>query len=1082
MLKKSLMTVFCALSLLVWAEPEKLMHLSFDQNGDFTDQCGKVKVVPGQGKTQWRPDGVSGGCLYFDGKSTLKIQKSPVFTFAPDQSFSIEICFNPERTSEKQWGNLIYVPQKGKNWYIAASGEVGRPMFCCGRKFRLLVPYQVMLKKWSRVAVVRDAGTKRISLYLDGKMLRETDDTLSGFFAGKFGDVTIGRNFKGMIDEIILWKGVKRDFAPAKVFKLKIEPLPVSPDVAASWKLLDEHKLDLVPAPKKLKITGKPFKFDPAEWQVVRLDKADQPGFDFFTAKLDRIKLPKFGKSGSKTIRAGLYDAMLPELKKADAPAKPIRQGYVLLVNEESILLAGADLPGLLYGWQTLSDLIREDGFMVPATIADWPDFARRRLETGVRFITGKSGRKILDALFRLRANKITLTGQNGLLMTRKYPPELWRKINAYAAARGMRIGVTDKTSVVKLGDDFKKLIPKGYSTHYYPYKPEEGLFGYFNGAYSWSRDDLAQKTAEELADYMVSTGLSSIGFHSIDCGSFDNPGNWAKRTEMDKNRWGDDRVGAEVNLISIFYRAIKKKIPHAAIGFCQYPYWCVDDPAMLKYYDDLAKRLPKDISLTLREGPHDLYLDNARRLGSHPIGTSIYPYDYSYLPSYTNSGRYAGSMYLNERSGTGFVHWHTATLYNYAPDMTASEYMWNAFAPGAALLPNNKHSYQVVFAKCPEMEERLLPRACRRVYGEKAGDTVASVYARKLCVRIPEHPDNILPASVDREKFMEQMQTDSAESWKQLKAVRKFVPENELAAFDDLMDYVKRCELLAAARLHCIRARNELSRGNVAAGKAEAEKGQKIMKNSMVRNSRLSHWKNIAADLNITSIIETRVRRAEYLKTVKPVKVRVGLYGYRGSEGYRDNNAGILEGFNNVAGVTVSVIRIPTRENLKKVDVMVFNACKQIGDCEEDPVANIKEFVRNGGSVIFAHNAVGRHNGPFKPAWFPEICRGFDATGTNQPVLKATDPDAVAGFLKKGDQYKHRYYDHCRLIPGPKGRIELKDSSGYPVLISGKAGKGRVVYTGELFGVTPDGRLLEPELDEWKMLLNLFRWCAGKQ
>ena len=49
-------------------------------------------------------------------------------------------------------------------------------------------------------------------------------------------------------------------------------------------------------------------------------------------------------------------------------------------------------------------------------------------------------------------------------------------------------------------------------------------------------------------------------------------------------------------------------------------------------------------------------------------------------------------------------------------------------------------------------------------------------------------------------------------------------------------------------------------------------------------------------------------------------------------------------------------------------------------------------------------------------------------------------------------------------------------------MLISGKVGKGRVVYTGELFGITPDGRLLEPELDEWKMLLNLFRWCAGKQ
>ena len=50
-------------------------------------------------------------------------------------------------------------------------------MFCSGKKVRLLVPYQNYLKKWSRVAIVRDAKSKRISLYLDGKMLRETDST-----------------------------------------------------------------------------------------------------------------------------------------------------------------------------------------------------------------------------------------------------------------------------------------------------------------------------------------------------------------------------------------------------------------------------------------------------------------------------------------------------------------------------------------------------------------------------------------------------------------------------------------------------------------------------------------------------------------------------------------------------------------------------------------------------------------------------------------------------------------------------------------------------------------------------------------
>ena len=1084
-MKKLMLAALPMAAMLVQAAPEKVVHLSFDQAGELKDLCGHVKVLKAAGDPQWQADGVSGGCLFFDGKTSLRIKKSPYFTFAPDQSFTLEVCYNPEPTGEKNWGTLLMHSARGKGWSLLASGSIGRPMFngnAPGKMCRLLTPYQVMLKKWCRVAVVRDAAAKRISLYLDGKMLVEADDTMAQTFSTANYDLVIGRGFKGRIDELILWNGVKRDFRPAKEFSEKIVPLPVSPDVADSWKKLKENHLDLVPAPKKLKITGKPFQFKPEEWQVVRTTPADQAGFEVFTGKLNRIGLKTFGKTGKKTIRAGLYDDLLPELKKVKAPAKPIRQGYVLVSSENSILIAGSDLHGLLYGWQTLANLVRENGEMTPATISDWPDFLNRRLEAGVASYPGKYGERIIDSFFLQRANLASLCGQSALRMSRKYPAKRWRELNAYAAARGIRLLLVDKTSVIKLGDDFRKLIPPGYSTHYYPYKPEEGLFGYFDGAYSWSRDDLAEKNGSELGDYLAKTGFGGIGFHSIDCGNYDNPGNWAKRTEMDKKRWGDNRVGAESNLISIFAREIRKKNPGILVGFCQYPYTCVTDPKMIQYQVGLNRELPAEIALVFREAPRPLFLENAKRLASHPILSSNYPYDYSHLPCYTNSGRYAANMYFNQLSGMGFVHWQTATLFHNASDMAASEYLWNAFAPGAAVLPEGKHSFEIVTAKCPEMEEELLPRICRRIYGEKAGDTVARAYSLKLSTRVPEHPDSVLPANIDKDQFFAKMQNDAAEAWKQLKAVRKDVPAAELIMFDQLMSYVKRCELLAAARLHAVRARAELNRGNVEAGKAEAQKGLALTKRREIRTGRIPTWKPIADDLNIAGIIEQRLRRAEYLKTVKPVKVRVALYGYTGSGGVRDLNAGILNGFGNTAGISMTVLRNPTKSNLKKIDVLVFNATKVLGDCDEDPIANIREFVRNGGSVIFAHNAVGRHQGAFQPTWFPEICRGFDATGTNQPELTAQSPDAVAGFLKKGDRYTHRYFDHCRLLPGPKGRVELCDPDGKPVLISGTFGKGRVVYTGEIFGVLPKNDLqAEPELEEWKMLYNLFRWCAGR-
>ncbi|MBR7103948.1 MAG: hypothetical protein IKC65_03310, partial [Lentisphaeria bacterium] len=940
--------------------------------------------------------------------------------------------------------------------------------------------YQNMLRKWHRIAAVRDAKTQRIYFYLDGRKIKEGDDTFAKLFNSPPGSLVIGEHFKGRIDEIIVWKGLKTDFAPAKVFKARIVPLKTDANVAASWKTLKEKKLDIVPAPKNLKITGKAFPFVPGQWRVVRLSKNDAAGAAEFEGKLARIGLAKPG-SGKKIIKAGLYDEMKAELAKAKAPAKPMRQGYVLIADKEQILLAGSDREGLLYAWLTLADLIDEKGNMTPAVISDWPDFRLRRLETGVPTITGKNGFKVLDSFFRQRANIITLTGQEAMARSRKYPASLWRKINAYAHARGMRLRVTDKTWLYDLGKDYKKLIPKGYSTHYYPYKPEEGLFGYYSGVYSWSRDDLAKKAGQRLAKYLKETGFSGVGYHSIDCGNFDNPGNWGKRTEMDKKRWGNDRVGAEVNLIHIFYKELKAVNPDINVSFCQYPYWCVTDERMLKYYEDLAKRMNPDITFTLREGPRKIFLDNARRLAPHPVQTSIYPYDYSYLPSYTNSGRYAGSMFANHNGGTGFVHWAIGSSFNGSSDMCASEYMWNAFAPGAAELPDGKHAYEIVFASCPEMEKELLPRICRKVYGTKAGTAVARIYALKLCERIAEHPDNILPAHVKKIPFFEKMVADTVSSLKTLEALKSSVKGDAAVSYQEFMTYLKRTELLAKARLHCLRARECLNAGKVEEGKKEAAAGMKLLKQRAARNGKHRYWKSIENDLNITEVIETRLRRAAYLKNIKPAKVRVGLYGYRGSEGFRDNNAGILDGFNNVAGFTAEVVRIPTKANLKKVDVMVFNATKQIGDCEEDVVANIREFVKNGGGVIFAHNAVGRHEGLLRKPWFPDICKGFDATGTNQPTLQVKKPVATAGFLKAGDKYTHRYFDHCRVLAGPKGTVELLDNSGKVVLVSGSYGKGRVVYTGEIFGLSRSGRLMEPELEEWKMLFSLFRWCAGK-
>jgi hypothetical protein len=59
---------------------------------------------------------------------------------------------------------------------------------------------------------------------------------------------------------------------------------------------------------------------------------------------------------------------------------------------------------------------------------------------------------------------------------------------------------------------------------------------------------------------------------------------------------------------------------------------------------------------------------------------------------------------------------------------------------------------------------------------------------------------------------------------------------------------------------------------------------------------------------------------------------------------------------------------------------------------------------------------------------------------------------------------------------------VLLRDDTGKVVAVAGKVGKGFVVYTGEIFGVTGKKDILgEPALPNWKMLYHLIRYASGE-
>jgi len=94
----------------------------------------------------------------------------------------------------------------------------------------------------------------------------------------------------------------------------------------------------------------------------------------------------------------------------------------------------------------------------------------------------------------------------------------------------------------------------------------------------------------------------------------------------------------------------------------------------------------------------------------------------------------------------------------------------------------------------------------------------------------------------------------------------------------------------------------------------------------------------------------------------------------------------------------------------------------------------------------------------------------------TNEAMLR----EPMRFILQPGGTLEQEYTDHLPLRPGPEGQVLLRDSLGNPVLVAGECGQGRVVYTGQIFGVTKRDEQREPEGGEWFLLYHLLRWCAG--
>lgn len=1066
---------------------EKLFHLDFEDINAKKDVTGKT-TVRSYGNVKSVP-GLIGNAIFFDGnKSAVRTSKAN-WSFDRNTSFTIEFFIKPEQNPSDSWACTAVLnglrftgrPHKNSPFLFVFAGKKRVAVIGTGTA-------SYNNGKWHHIALVRDADRRTVSYFCNGKKIKTISETpeLTESLAVP-SEIYIGAAgwtgyYKGALDEFTITKGAKSSFDLSLLKKkntVEQPPVEISKQVSESWKVLEENKINLIPAPKTIKVTGAPIDFKASEWSIDRKEKSDDAGFEHFLKRLSQCNIKdSFGKNTSKRIVAGLFKDVAGELS-FKAEAQP-RQGYVLEVTPEKIVIAGTDENGLRYGWLTLSALLAESGKIRCARIADYPDFEIRAGHYSPYLYSVESMKKVIDEVFMLRLNLLCTTRILSLLDPM---PDTVKVINDYAASRGIKCAYTGVPSVEDIVD-YKKKIPRGQDSHSYNYRKDEGMFGWKNHAISWSRDDMAEAQAKRAAEYMKKHNFSVCVLHPVDAGGIDNPSRWNSRSPKCKEKWGNDFFAAQEHLIKIYCDTIKKYNPQGEIYYVAYPYM----PALLlkgkfaEHVRRVNKLLGSDVKLIVREG---LVKDmqNLHKI-SPDLYTVIYPFQHDYLNIHCNGGRYFTTFYQNGlKSITGYEIWSPAGNLGNASRLTYTEYMWNHNAPGAMNMPEGLYtSYELITSGSSEIENTLLPRACAYIYGEKAADVMAKVFASKLSERHSEHPFKVLPISVDQEKYFANQVSLTADLLKQMEGIKKFVKPNALAAWSQKYSYVRKVNVGSQARLYCIRANRLADEGKVEEAETEAQKGLALLKSKKARGYRAV--KLLRNELNISEKLKSGAVKRAYASQGKHRNIKVGFYQYTGTgNGGSTATMPLLSSFDNVGGIRTSSVIDPTVSALKNIDVMVFAATNYVGDTSEDWRTNIRNMVeKDGKGVIFMHNAVGRGKlTNLGKQIFPEVCSGFAGRVANSPDMVVEDDTIFKGFLKKGDKYTEAYQDHMAVVPGKAGKVLLRDAKGKPVAVIGKVGKGYVVYTGEIFGVSSSDVLIEPALDNWKMLYHLIRYASGE-
>ena len=482
-------------------------------------------------------------------------------------------------------------------------------------------------------------------------------------------------------------------------FRSKLVPLKPEPAPAGTTEIKDipepAARDPIIPQPRQMdsKDGARPFVLgssarivigdEPAPASVRAAEELNDELREVLGFTLPVVRASEAGQSLAGAILIGKPEenSALRRVCEQDklrvGPGDPGKEGYILDVTDERILVAGADSLGSFWGVQTLKQLIRPAaarGEVAAVFIRDWPQFALR----GVHLLACRDGlafhgKMIERVLSRFKINHIVL--QTDMVDWASHP-ELRHPTNAMPR------------------EDVRKLVALA-KRHFIEVTPLVQSPGHLEWAFRGGHNlDIAEDKTHPYCYCPSNPRSYEFIFSVIDeaIELFDHPKYFhAGRDEFDMiGQFPVDEECKKNGKEEMYIRDTLKIYEHLKQKGCRMMMW--GDILSTEGYSQKIDRLPKDILINdWRYSPEPTYptFDFFKRHGFQVLGCTWYDPKNIYLASRDAAAKRIAGML--QTTWNGFANEAEALdlypeqIYAY---ILAAAYWWNPSQPRLEQLP----------------------------------------------------------------------------------------------------------------------------------------------------------------------------------------------------------------------------------------------------------------------------------------------------------------------------------------------------------------------------------------------------------